>query len=411
LGTIGTRSFYAGELVIISISKFCLKPLSLIHIQDFLAGGGKRLGDYTELQVGPAPTQMQTFPLPKNSQLEWTEWFKGFQGSASVLRGQDYQAALTSVDNWIRSSQGMPQEKIEDWDAFFKKYASVSPSEILVQGQPWGYVEQLLLNEDSLVPGLTFAPPSRGSREEAEAQPWIELVRDGTFSNVSLSHLPLSFQTTDRWLDALQRSVDTHGLTWLHALHIGIALAERGVVTDARVLFNESFTLRANAIAARCLAVLSSTPTEAWPFFQLAWSTLMHESEIDTRDRLILNLGTEISFFLQQQQWFDEIERFIALAPPLLTSSDAFVTMQIKYQLYAQDFEAARNALASHCFPTYASARSDLMNMWNAAVEGIAQQQKQYTLTAAEKHVARMADPVPDNIGCQYASEVRWNIY
>lgn len=43
-------------------------------MQDFLAGGGKRQGDYTELQVGPAPTQMQNFPVPKHSIREWTEW-------------------------------------------------------------------------------------------------------------------------------------------------------------------------------------------------------------------------------------------------------------------------------------------------------------------------------------------------
>lgn len=44
-------------------------------MQDFLAGGGKRLGDYTELQVGPAPTQMQNFPVPAFSITEWTEWY------------------------------------------------------------------------------------------------------------------------------------------------------------------------------------------------------------------------------------------------------------------------------------------------------------------------------------------------
>ena len=51
-------------------------------------------------QVGPAPTQMQTFPVPKNSVLEWTEWFKGFDGDVSVLRGSDYNAALGLIDDW-----------------------------------------------------------------------------------------------------------------------------------------------------------------------------------------------------------------------------------------------------------------------------------------------------------------------
>lgn len=107
-------------------------------MQDFLAGGGKRQGDYTELQVGPAPTQMQTFPLPKQSIREWTEWFKGFDGSNSVLRGSDYQAALGTIDTWMRSPEGMPKETSGDWDAFFAEHASDEPSEILVMGQPWG---------------------------------------------------------------------------------------------------------------------------------------------------------------------------------------------------------------------------------------------------------------------------------
>lgn len=42
-------------------------------------------GDYTELQVGPAPTQMHTFPVPAKSTYEWSEWFKGYQASQAVV--------------------------------------------------------------------------------------------------------------------------------------------------------------------------------------------------------------------------------------------------------------------------------------------------------------------------------------
>lgn len=61
--------------------------------------------------------------------------------------------------------------------------------------------------------------------------------------------------------------------------------------------------------------------------------------------------------------------------------------------------------LSTNCFPTYASARLDLMNMWNSAVEGQASLAKGSSLTILEKHQARMKTPIPDNIGCQYASE------
>lgn len=88
-------------------------------MQDFLAAGGKGNGYYTELQTGPAPSQMQTFPMPANSNLEWTEWFKAFDGSSDVLRGADYQKALGEVDAWMKSGEGMPKESVDDWDAFF----------------------------------------------------------------------------------------------------------------------------------------------------------------------------------------------------------------------------------------------------------------------------------------------------
>lgn len=92
-------------------------------------------------------------------------------------------------------------------------------------------------------------------------------------------------------------------------------------------------------------------------------------------------------------------------------------------------YEAAAELLGSECFPTYAKARDDLMAMWNTAQEGtllspyfhtmksvcsliclslyvgIAADAKGSALTYVEKHQARVRNPVPENIGCQYASE------
>ena len=55
--------------------------------------------------------------------------------------------------------------------------------------------------------------------------------------------------------------VDTSSglLTWLHALHIGINLAERGDVSVPVEYFKLSADMKPNPIAYRCLAVLSST--------------------------------------------------------------------------------------------------------------------------------------------------------
>jgi hypothetical protein len=85
---------------------------------------------------------------------------------------------------------------------------------------------------------------------------------------------------------------------------------------------------------------------------------------------------------------------------------DGFLTLQSKLFLHNQQFSEAEALLNSNCFPTFAKARDTLMSMWNEAQEGIAKQKKGTDLTYVEKHRARMDHPIPDNIGCQYASEV-----
>ncbi len=112
--------------------------------------------------------------------------------------------------------------------------------------------------------------------------------------------LPLSYQTTYRWLGALQASAKIQGTTWLHALHLGVMLAERGDIEGPIKLF-----MKPNPIALRNLVVMQSTPEAAWPFYQKAWKVL-HSSWTKDRayNRVTLNLITEISFFLQQELWY-----------------------------------------------------------------------------------------------------------
>lgn len=390
-------------------------------MQDFLAGGGKRQGDYAELQVGPAPTQMQNFFVAKKSVIEWTEWFKGFYGDDSILRGNDYSAALSEIDNWIKSDSGMKKEVVDDIDSFFESIATVEPTEILVTGQSWGALEELLLKKQ-LAPGLKFTLSTDVTTVEyQEAQPWIELIQSGTFSETTLSRLPISYQTTDRWLAVLEQSVEKFGMTWLHALFIGICYAERGDIEQPKELFKLSLKLKPNPIAARCLAVLSSTQEDAWPFYELAWSILQKgdnfaldkekasNAEYSTYERVTFNLITEISFFLQQALWYPEMESFvkIVLDGNYLEkySVDAFITMHVKVLMNQNQYNEAIAILKSNCFPTYAKARDDLMNMWNTAVVGLAQLKSEKKLTNVQQHQIRMSYPIPDNIGCQYASK------
>jgi hypothetical protein len=377
-------------------------------MQDFLAGGGKRQGDYAELQVGPAPTQMQTFPVPSRSVKEWTEWFKGFNGDVDTLYGA-YDGALDLIDEWMRKpDEGMPQEVVGDWDAFFERHATDEPAEILTKGQPWGALEELRLGH-RMVEGLRFElPPASDETAYAEVRPWVELVKHGTFSEATLAVMPTSYQTTDAWYELLQRSVSEHSATWLHNLFLGIARTERGDVAEPLQLFARSMEQRPNPVAARCIAVLQQTQEAAWPYFEQAWKVLHEDfSEDPSYDRLAANLVTEMSFFLQQAGWYDSMQSFLVAVPEKYRQNDAYITMQVMVNLHNGEYDAAAAILGKECFPTYAKARADLMDMWNSAQEGIAQQAKGHgaTLTNVEKHQARVRNPVPENIGCQYASE------
>ena len=335
----------------------------------------------------------------------------GFSGDETVLRGDNYDAALGLIDSWIRSDAGMPKSTTGDLDKFFEALADVPVKEMLVTGQPWGALEELLLGK-KITPGLTFTLPSKGDDTYDEAAPWIELLQDGTFSAETLSKLPLSYQTTDQWLAKLEESASKHGMTWLHALHISIAHIERGAIEYPLELLAQSMALKPNPIAARCMAVLQSTPEAAWPYFQQAWEIAQNEFKADSAHRrLTLNLVTEISFLLQQELWYDKMEAFVQLVNDGHymegMSSDAFTTLTIKVHLHLKQNAQAISILGSNCFPTYAKARDDLMSMWNTAVMGLAQQKKgELPLTYVEQHQARVGHPIPDNIGCQYASEV-----
>jgi hypothetical protein len=97
----------------------------------------------------------------------------------------------------------------------------------------------------------------------------VELLQSGTFFGETLSRLPISYQTTDRWLQKLEESAEKHGITWLHALHIAIGHIERSAVSFQLELLTQSMALKPNPIAARCIAVLQTTPLAAWPFWQL----------------------------------------------------------------------------------------------------------------------------------------------
>ena len=77
---------------------------------------------------------------------------------------------------------------------------------------------------------------------------------------------------TPQWVDRLERSAVTHGETFLHHLHVGIASAERRNYEAAVKSFEKSISLRPTAVAHRNLAVVLDDTTDRATHYQAAWT-------------------------------------------------------------------------------------------------------------------------------------------
>lgn len=204
-------------------------------------------GLYLEAQTGVAPSQSHVFPLPKNSSVEWTEWFRAFQADKQAIHSSNYSEALSEVEDWIDSDAGVPQSRFEDMEKFMDAHSAdaIKPENILTHGLPWGGLQEELTGI-KLADGVVFDTPKESlaaaAAEPADrdaimvvsaVRPWYELLTDGKFSNRSLSSLPGSFQVSQAWYDLLQTSMAQHRPTWLHYLFIGTIELERAHAKQA----------------------------------------------------------------------------------------------------------------------------------------------------------------------------------
>ena len=392
--------------------------------QDFLGGGAEnREGDYCELQIGPAPTQFQSWPLPKNSVVQWTEYFGAFDGNNKKLRSTKYEKALKEVDkNFFNKNNDEIYAFNKEIDEYFKDLEHESPEEILFEGTSWGALHETLLKGK---PGTIFkSTPFMFTKEmNLELQPWMDLLNNGTFSEESLKRTPLSYNLEPKWIELLEKSGQQNSMTWLHHLHLGIYKTETGAVEEPIQHFEASLQLKANPIAARCLALLQSNYLDAIPYFSQAWDLAINldsNVEKDAKTRLIRNLANEIasfylSYFDVNKQIQEELYHFLvnqvepqaaASGDKKLLELDNILYAQTRvYVVYLESPNDALNVLSTNCFPTYGKARENLISTWYEAKElQASQKNEKKSLTKIEAHDVRVNNPPTRNLGCPYAS-------
>ena len=410
-------------------------------MQDFLAGGevldsAERVTDYTELQIGPAPTQMNTFPVAKQSVTQWTDYYTTLSGAAELLN-DSYSAAVQHVQaNGLLSDELFAEN--DNWLAALAEQP-VADQDIVQRGLPWGALELALLRLDlgskrkrepladpsdsfPLAPGLLFPYD-----DTQESRPWAELVGlvpsgepsqkpgdVGTFSAATLNEYPTSYQTTQGWITALEASAAKYNGTWLHHLFLGVAQAEQGLVKEPTTHFEQSLALRAdNPVAVRCLAVLQTDPEQAYELFIQAWELALKSTD-PSSPRIQVALAQEIATFVNFNDnpaqndtlKIARLQQLLAAVSPEVARNDNVLMAQLEVWVGAAGlgkYDLALDLLSKECFPTVGSFRPVLKGYWYTAQQLKAEAGLGRPLTLVEARNNRKAYPSPRNIGCAYA--------
>ena len=189
-----------------------------------------------------------------------------------------------------------------DMNTFFSEIADMEVEEVLYNGSGWGALHEQMIGK-VLSPGLQF---NKVEVDNDLTRPWYELLSvQGTFSNLSLSVPPSSFQVDIAWVDILHKSIEAKGETWLHYLHLGIAAHHRSDYESAKELYTNAIRLNPNSIhALRGMALMSlnsNDPQNAWKYYNKAWlsisNTFINHNNNNIKQRLKISLAREIIAF------------------------------------------------------------------------------------------------------------------
>ena len=370
-------------------------------------------GNYTELQVGPARTQMHTFPLPaatavttastiaqaaaaaqappKPGSYEWTEWFKGFIADPSVMQHPDYSKSVGAVDTWLHGPGGMSDATVQEIDDLLTKLADVEPTpkQIVSKGMVWGGLYEKLhatllrrahpeLTDEQvrqrarIAPGTPFPPPEVTD----ETRPWLELLENGTFSAQTLKAVPVNFEVSDAWVGLLDASLAAGHSTWLHHLFLATHALEVGNGPLGKTHLDSSMSLQPNVHAARALALMAPTLDAAADAFLRAWS--LWEALDGTADLNVAQLGADLSgeicgWMLGNERWvqlgaFLDRLKGMARAASFL-KKDRALHAQAALAVSLGDYRTALPILRGNCFPTYGSLRAEVIDLWHRAMQ------------------------------------------
>jgi len=275
------------------------------------------------------------------------------------------------VESWLASPSGIPFSDFKSVDKFLEQLGQIppKPEEVIHYGQPFGALYEKSASK-KIAPGALFNASFLSV--EPRTRMWVELLETGTFTNLTLSRIPTSFEISPEWIKVLEEAIVQHSPgTWLHHLLLGTAYLEQGQRDRAHQSFTQSMISKPNVHAARNLAVIAPSNESQFAYYQEAWTTWLHWDASDpARDRLGRNFASEFSIWQTVNGMWDTLRPFLAELPkrcPGCWDADRVLDARASLAVNDQETETALKLLTSHCFPSYGGDRTRLIALWYQA--------------------------------------------
>ncbi|MFE9394162.1 DUF5107 domain-containing protein [Streptomyces flavidovirens] len=202
---------------------------------------------YAEIQAGLARTQLEHVPLEAGAEFSWLEAYGPLAADPGAVHGADWPAARAEAE--ARLEEALPRARVEAAYEAWRPYADHEPGESLATGSGWGALE--VLRAGVKLPGTPFGEATLGEPQE----PWLELLRTGTFPSSSSSGEvapPGPSLVAPHWRDMLE----TAPAEPLTEYHLGVAQWHAGDVAQAVRSWERGLQVtRSRWPLLRCLAV------------------------------------------------------------------------------------------------------------------------------------------------------------
>lgn len=217
--------------------------------KNFLSDGTNE--GYVEIQAGLARTQLEHIPLPAGKVFSWVEAYGPIQGDPDQLMG-DWGDARRAVLNAINQLVDV------NWSASLQaaKHRKAWAGEIIHVGSGWGYLEQLRRKEDSesVLSRMYHFPEASVS---AQQMPWLELLYNGTLSQMDPMSVPTGYMVEPGWHARLEKAMtNPANQNWFSWMHLGLMRYAAGDLDGALQALEASLTVEESPWVLRNLAMI-----------------------------------------------------------------------------------------------------------------------------------------------------------